>query len=638
MDKNSILGLAELLYGPWGSYRKDVREELKKDIYTRAHGVSIKKHRKRVFQQLRKLARRPFVKAGFPEYIGGKSDPGAGVAVFEELVLTDPSLQIKYGVHFGLFGSAILNLGTEEQHRRLLPDVINLKTPGVFAMTETGHGSDVSSIRTEARYDKETDSFVLHTPDRDAWKDYLGNAAAHGRAAVVFAQLYVGEESHGVHAFYVPIRDRFGRLLPGIIAQDDGAKGGLNGIDNGRLAFNRVRVPRNNLLAKFGYVDEQGKYTSSIQSRGRRFFTMLSTLVQGRVSLVGAVSNAQKLALSVAVPYAFTRKQFKGSDGEEVRLIDYPLHKQRLAPALVEAYALSFFHKDLLNQFHEVFNNPNPSSEERSALETHAAAAKAYATWTALKNIQVCREACGGQGYLAENQLATLHSDLDVYATFEGDNHVLLQLVAKRLLDELKDKWKHASTKTYVNYVFQKVGVDTVNRIGLRKFAQACRDYGSSEQSVMHVLNRDNMHDLLSHRVSRLVHKLGEQIRHQPDMGQAFIDNQVLAVEAAQAHTELVVWESMRKAAEGSQELPGGARRALALMLDAFGMQIVLGKSEWYLREGALSIGRVEAIRKYYDTKMVPSIAEIAQGLVSAFDLGSLVTAPIITEKDGSAK
>lgn len=638
MNEDNLYQLSELLYGNWGELRKEVRDELSKDAYAREYGLSVKRHRRKVFKQLKKLSKQSFVKSGFPDYLGGEGDPGSGVAVFEELVLRDPSLQIKYGVHFGLFGSAILNLGTEEQHKRLLPDVISLKTPGVFAMTETGHGSDVSSIRTEARYEPMFDSFFLQTPDRDAWKDYLGNAAVHGKAAVVFAQLYVGEENYGVHAFYVPIRDGLGRLLPGIAAQDDGAKGGLNGIDNGRLAFHGVSVPRNNLLGKFGYVDEEGKYTSSIQSRGRRFFTMLSTLVQGRVSLVGAVSNAQKLALSVAVPYAFTRKQFKGSDGEEVRLIDYPLHKQRLVPALVEAYALSFFHQDLLEHFQEVFNNPEPAAEERSALETHAAAAKAYATWTALKNIQVCREACGGQGYLAENQLATLHSDLDVYATFEGDNHVLLQLVAKRLLDDLKDEWQHASARTYIDYAFQRVGIDAVNRIGLRKVLQEFKDHGSLERSMVYFLNRDNIQHLLSHRVSKLVNELGKQIRRSPDAGQAFIDNQVLAVEAAQAHTELLVWESMRKAVEKSQGLSGEVNEALGLMLDAFGMQIILGKSEWYLREGTLSTVRVEAMREYYDKQLVPSIAEVSDDLVSAFDMGALVTAPIISKQDDSSK
>src|SRR5665647_520942 len=96
--------------------------------------------------------------------------------------IADPSLQIKAGVQWGLFASAILHLGTEDHHARLLPGAMSLDVLGAFAMTETGHGSDVASIGTTATYDPATEEFVLHTPFRAAWKDYLGNAAQHATA------------------------------------------------------------------------------------------------------------------------------------------------------------------------------------------------------------------------------------------------------------------------------------------------------------------------------------------------------------------------------------------------------------------------------------------------------------------------
>src|SRR6185312_11622886 len=187
----------------------------------------------------------------------------------------------------GLFGAAVLHLGTTPHHEKWLPAIMSLATPGAFAMTETGHGSDVASIGTTATYDPASDEFVIDTPFRAAWKDYLGNAAKDGQAAVVFAQLIVAGVNHGVHALYVPIRDG-GEFLPGIGGDDDGLKGGLNGIDNGRLHFTDVRIPRTNLLNRYGDVTADGTYSSPIHSPGRRFFTMLGTLVQGRVSLDGA--------------------------------------------------------------------------------------------------------------------------------------------------------------------------------------------------------------------------------------------------------------------------------------------------------------------------------------------------------------
>ena len=92
--------------------------------------------------------------------------------------------------------------------------------------------------------------------------------------------------NHGVHAFFVPIRTPDGEMMPGVGSEDDGVKGGLNGIDNGRLHFTNVRIPRTNLLNRYGNVDADGTYSSHIDSPGRRFFTMIGTLVQGRVCLL----------------------------------------------------------------------------------------------------------------------------------------------------------------------------------------------------------------------------------------------------------------------------------------------------------------------------------------------------------------
>src|SRR5699024_3887948 len=155
------------------------------------------------------------------------------------------------------------------------------ETPRAFAMTEIGHGSDVQSLATTATFDPacgEGGECVIHTPLRAAWTEVLGNAATHAKAAPAFARMLTTGGDHGVHCFYVPVRDAGGELLPGVSSEDDGEKGGLNGIDNGRLAFDHVRVPRTNLLGRYGDVAPDGTYSSPIESPGRRFFTMLGTL------------------------------------------------------------------------------------------------------------------------------------------------------------------------------------------------------------------------------------------------------------------------------------------------------------------------------------------------------------------------
>ena len=148
---------------------------------------------------------------------------------------------------------------------------------GCFAMTETGHGSDVQALGTVAAYDAVSREFVIRTHGDESRKDYIGNAARHARLAVVFAQLETDGEGRGVHAFVVPIRDQSGAVLPGVRVEDDGLKLGLNGVDNGRLWFDGVRVPREALLNRFADVAEDGTYSSEIENPNRRFFTMLGS-------------------------------------------------------------------------------------------------------------------------------------------------------------------------------------------------------------------------------------------------------------------------------------------------------------------------------------------------------------------------
>jgi acyl-CoA oxidase len=136
------------------------------------------------------------------------------VAAFETLALGDLSMLIKFGVQFGLWGGAVLHL-TRIHHERYLKKIASLELPGAFAMTETGHGSNVQGLETTATFDPATQEFVIHTPRERARNEFIGNAAQHGRMAAVFAQLIVADESHGVHALVVPLRDEDGSGLRG---------------------------------------------------------------------------------------------------------------------------------------------------------------------------------------------------------------------------------------------------------------------------------------------------------------------------------------------------------------------------------------------------------------------------------------
>ena len=345
--------LSDYLDGRWAPIRRRARDLAADPRFAIAAGEDTETQRSRVLERLRALAEAGYSSLGFPREYGGQDDVGASITGFEMLATGDLSLLVKAGVQWGLFGGAVLHLGTKRHHAAYLADIMSLDLLGCFAMTETGHGSDVASLLTTATYDPATEQFDVHTPVEAARKDYIGNAARDGRMAVVFAQLQTGGESHGVHGFVVPIRDADGRPLPGVRIEDCGLKAGLNGVDNGRIWFDHVRIPRDNLLDRYGQVAADGSYSTPIPNATKRFFTMLGTLVQGRISVAAGAGSATKVALAIALRYASVRRQFAAPDGDEIVLLDYLAHQRKLLPALAKSYALHFAQGELIAGLHD---------------------------------------------------------------------------------------------------------------------------------------------------------------------------------------------------------------------------------------------------------------------------------------------
>lgn len=614
--------VTDMLLGTWGHIRRAAREMLKDPAFWRVDGLSMDEHRERVLSQLHLLVENKAVHRAFPKHLGGSEDNGGNIAGFEELVVADPSLQIKSGVQWGLFGSAVLQLGTAEHHEKWLPGIMSLEIPGAFAMTETGHGSDVAAIGTTATYDADTEEFVIHTPFRGAWKDYLGNAAVHGIAATVFAQLITNGVNHGVHCFYVPLRDEDGDFLPGIGGEDDGLKGGLNGIDNGRLHFDHVRVPRTNLLNKYGDVAADGTYSSDIPSPGRRFFTMLGTLVQGRISLDGSAAWASALGLDIAITYANQRRQFdSGSGTPEVVLLDYGKHQRRLLPRLATTYAEIFVHDEFLKKFDGVFSGRTDTDADREDLETLAAALKPLSTWHALDTLQEAREACGGAGFLFENRLVGLRQDLDIYVTFEGDNNVLLQLVGKRLLSDYAKQFKGKDAKALAAFAVGQTAGKVFHGAGLRQLGQAVSDLGSTARSVERGLRADQQQELLTGRVQQMVADIAGRLRpasklSREEAAALFNQNQAELIEAARAHGELLQWEAFTDAVNRTED--AGTRQVLTWLRDLFGLSLIEKHLAWYLVNGRLSSQRAGAVSSYID-RLCLRLRPHAQDLVDAF-------------------
>src|SRR5437764_8352182 len=130
---------------------------------------------------------------------------------------------------------------------------------------------------------------------------------------------------------------------------------------------------------------------------------------------------------------------------------------------------MHFAQEELIAQLNEVFSTDTDSDEvARRKLETLAAGIKATTTWHATHTIQTCREACGGAGYLAVNRLPQLKADTDVFTTFEGDNTVLLQLVAKTLLTRYQADFGDLDPLQTARFVADQVIETVIERTAAR--------------------------------------------------------------------------------------------------------------------------------------------------------------------------
>jgi len=635
--------LRQLLDGRFAGVRERVLGLMQDDALRIPAGLERDLYRERVLDAVQHLADEGLGRMGIPGELGGEGDIPGSIVAFETLALGDLSVLVKFGVQFGLFGGSVQQLGTERHHRRFLGAIADLALPGCYAMTERDHGSNVRELETVARYLPDEGVFEVHTPHPGARKDWIGNAALHGRMATVFAQLETGGENHGVHALLVPLRDEAGQVLPGITIEDCGDKVGLQGVDNGTIAFDRVKVPRENLLDRFGQVTAEGRYDSAIASDGKRFFTMLGTLVTGRISIAAASVSAARTALTIAVRYSAERRQFGPSGEPEVPVLDYLTQQRLLLPRLAGTYALHFAVRDLVEEYGRVLalgdadSGADGSSEERGKLEVLAAGLKAEASRHAMETIQASREACGGRGYDARNRFGVLRDDVDVFTTFEGANVVLLQLVARGVLARFRDEVGDLRFWGMVRFLADRAGSEVDRRNPVR----------SRRTSDEHLRDRDTQREAFGFREQRLMHTVARRLKSRIDDGMDSFDAmnecQDHLVALARAHVERKVFESFAAAVERARN----AKEALAAesdapasgqdpndrvcaqltrLLDLWALSRIEDDRAWFIESGYMEPGQTRAIRSLVN-RLCREIRPCALPLVDGFGIPDAILA-----------
>ncbi|KYR01185.1 putative acyl-CoA oxidase [Tieghemostelium lacteum] len=534
------------------------------------------------------------------------------------LVYSDMSLAVKSAVHWGLFGASIVCLGSE-QHRKYYDAIDNCEIRGCFALTELGHGSNVRGVETIAEYDPEQRQFVIHTPSDTAQKIWIGNAAIYATYATVFANLHLNGQDYGLHPFMVPLRDpKTMQLLPGITAADNGPKIGLNGVDNGRLWFKQVRIPKENILNKFGDVSDDGTYSTPIKNPNVRFNSMLEALIGGRVSVSNMANSCSKMGLSIAVHYACTRRQFGPSGQKEQLLMEYPSHQRRLIPLIASAYAYQISINYITSKFQ------NKTEKDARDVFMLACGFKAAVTWNRVKTLQTCREACGGMGLAASNRIGLLRADSDVDLTYEGDNTVLMQAVAKALLVEFRSYFTGSKRITgMLSYTYSK------GHIGI--FLRNKNFFTKRLSSETHLMDADMLLDAFIYREFKLLRILIKSLRDKMKSDkmtslQAWNHCSDLIQQLSLAYVERVTIE---KFLEEIQQSPPSTKPILTSLCILYELTKIEEDMGWFLSNKYFAPVKAQAIRNAIN-KVCYSLRDHALPLVKAFDIPSqFINTPI---------
>lgn len=564
-------------YEPSRRFRKLLLEE----PFDGAIPVEPKEHRSRITEQLTWFAKHGYGRLGLPPSLGG--DPFQFNCLVHELGLYDLSLMMGFGLQFGFVMRAVSRLGTKDHHP-WLEKIGSLEARACLAMTETAHGSAVKRLQTEAVYQPESRHFLLTTPHREARKDYVCSALT-SELALVFARLISMDKDYGIHAFLVPLTDRNGNIREGIEVEECPPMGGLTGLDYGRLSFQEVVVPAENLLGKHGEVERDGTYGLHLKSESHRFNALISSLVVGRSLVTAGATAGAKTSLIIATRYANERRQFKSPDqSEENPILTYQAVQKRLMPALATLFALEAGRSRLAQTQHEYFED----SKQDRELETFTGALKAYASAFSLKVVQECRQSCGGAGALVQNRLVLLRRDLDMFPTSEGDNTILELMVARSLLLDFDRGLDRSKTLKLLDWVVKGVS-----------YAAQVNPLKSKGASAQDLVDQVFLAKALRFRLDRLRYSLAGRVRsglaEKQELFHILNECQEHSIALSRAYCEEKIFRYLRNTKEACP--PGWDHRTLERILVLFGLARIEADKGWFLERNYLSGRQTRMIR-----------------------------------------
>jgi acyl-CoA oxidase len=268
---------------------------------------------------------------------------------------------------------------------------------------------------------------------------------------------------------------------------------------------------------------------------------------------------------------------------------------------------------------------PHSDQHAQRELESRAAGIKAVGTWHATRTIQVCREACGGAGYLAENRLPMLKADTDVFTTFEGDNTVLLQLVAKGLLTSHRDAFGDLDTLGIVRFGARQAVDTVIERTAARSLIQRLIDATPRRNDDANLMDRGLHLRMFEDRekhvlqgLARRLRKAGGPGRNTTDAFTVFNEAQDHVLLAARVHVDRILLEAFVAGIAACED--AAARATLGTVCDLFVMSNLEADRGWFLEHGRLTTARSKAVTAQVN-RLCAELRPVADSLVEGFGI-----------------
>ncbi|KAK7102852.1 peroxisomal acyl-coenzyme A oxidase 1-like [Littorina saxatilis] len=511
-------------------------------------------------------------------------------------------------LHHAMFVPAIERLASDEQKAKWLPKALRYEWIGTYAQTELGHGTNIMELETTATFDPTRDEFVMNSPTITAMKWWPGALGKSSNMAIVLAQLILDGDHCGLQPFLVPLRSLDDHTpLPGITVGDIGPKMALNSIDNGFLIMKNVRIPRENMFMKNAEVTREGQLMMRGVDKAN-----YATMILVRVKIVHWAYEGLSDGATTVIRYSAVRRQSSLKPGEkEEQVLNYQSQQYKILPALASAYAFLMAYHCLHRHYSRVYAQlMDGNTSHLAELHCQTSAIKAYTSDVTVRLLEICRQSCGGHGYLLSGGIGLLCSSALPLVTVEGENSVLYQQTARYLMKQVAKAVVGEKTSEAVAYLHIK---------------DSGPDPGNMLRSAADCLNLDTLVHLYRHMACSVVTGAARQLQIAMEQGAeqhvAWNNNMVSLIRAAKVHSQLYVVEAfVAEIRQLSKTASVSLVSVLTSLCQFYTLHSIVENAGNFLATQTITPDELEVIRKA-ELQVMAAVRHDAVPLVDAFDL-----------------